>query len=95
VFVFRMEQASTLRTLRPDSPLAVGEGRVPVVYHLDVSNPNALFMQQRFQIANRDLIYISDAPTIELQKAVDIFNGVVSPITSTTSTAASTAFYIK
>jgi polysaccharide export outer membrane protein len=95
IFIFRYENPAVLRSLRPDSPLAQGEARAPVVYHINMQDPNSLFMQQRFQIANRDLIYISDAPTIELQKAVDIFNGVVSPITSTTSTAASTAFYIK
>ena len=75
VFVFRMEQPAVVRALRPDSPLAHGDGRVPVVYHLDLSNPNSLFMQQRFQIANRDLIYVSNAPSVEFEKAVEIFNG--------------------
>ena len=95
VFVFRYESPALLRALRPDSPLAHVEGRVPVVYRLNLQDPNSLFMQQRFQIANRDLIYISDAPTVEFQKAVDIFNGALSPITTTTSTAATAAYYIK
>jgi polysaccharide export outer membrane protein len=95
VFVFRYESPALLRAIRPDSPLAHGEGRVPVVYRLNRQDPNSLFMEQRFQIVSRDLIYISDAPTVEIQKAVDIFNGIVAPITSTTATAASAAVTIK
>jgi polysaccharide biosynthesis/export protein len=94
VFVFRMEQPAILRALRPESPLAHSDSRVPVVYHLDVSNPNALFMQQRFQIANHDLIFVSNAPAVEFQKAVEIFNGVVSPVYSSAA-AASAATTIK
>jgi hypothetical protein len=51
-------------------------------------------MQQRFQIANHDLIYISNAPAVEFQKAVEIFNGVVSPVYSGAA-AASAATTIK
>ncbi|MDE3177582.1 MAG: polysaccharide export protein [Pseudomonadota bacterium] len=95
VFVFRYEQPSVLRALRPDSPLAHADGKVPVVYHVDLKDPNGLFMEQRFQIANRDLIFISNAPSIELEKAVAIFNGILTPVTSTAATAASTAVTLK
>jgi polysaccharide biosynthesis/export protein len=81
VFVFRYEAPSVVRKLRPESPLAHANGKIPVVYHLDLANPNSLFMEQRFQIANRDLIYISNAPLIEAQKVIDIFTGVLTPAT--------------
>ena len=87
-----MEKPAVCARLRPDSPLASRDGRVPVVYHLNLSNPNSLFMQQRFQIANHDLIFISNAPSVEFQKAVEIFNGLASPVyTSTSAAAAATA----
>jgi polysaccharide biosynthesis/export protein len=95
LFVFRYEQPSLVHALRPDSPLGRGEGRVPVVYHLDLKDPNSLFMEQRFQIANRDLIFISNAPSVEFEKAIAIFNGLLSPVSSTASTAASAAITIK
>ena len=94
IFIFRLEQPSILHELRPDSPLVADNGKVPVVYHLDVSNPNSLFLEQRFQVANRDLIYVSNAPSVELQKAIDIFNGLVAPL-STTASVASAASVIK
>ena len=95
VFVFRYEQPSVLRALRPESPFAHAEGKVPVVYRVNLQDPNSLFMQQRFQIANRDLIYVSNAPTVQVNKAVEIFNGVLTPLSTTTSTAASAAVTIK
>jgi polysaccharide export outer membrane protein len=95
VFVFRLENPAVVRALRPDSPLARADGRVPIVYHLDLANPNSLFMQQRFQIASRDLIYVSNAPSVELEKAIAIFNGVLSPVSATASTASTAAYTIK
>ena len=94
LFVFRYEQPAVVHALRPDSPLGSGGGRVPVVYHVDLKDPNSLFMEQRFQIANRDLIYISNAPW-SIRKAIAIFNGLLSPVSSTASTAASAAITIK
>jgi polysaccharide export outer membrane protein len=87
VFVFRLESPETLRALRPDSPVPPRDGRVPVVYHFDQSNPNSLFLEQRFQIANRDLIFVSNAPSVEFEKGVAIFNGLLSPVYSGASTA--------
>ena len=98
VFVFRLENPSNIRTLKPDSPFAHAEGKVPVVYRLDLQNPNSLFLQQRFQIANRDLIYVSNAPSVELDKAIAIFNGALSPVASaagTASAAATASIYLK
>ena len=91
VFIFRYENPALLRSMRPDSPLAQGQARAPVVYRLNLQDPNSLFLQQRFQIANRDVVFVSNAPTIEIQKALEIFNGFIAPVASTTSTAASAA----
>lgn len=94
VFIFRLEQPSLFREMRPDSTVAAREGRIPVVYHLDLTNPNSLFMEQRFQIAPHDLLYVSNAPSVEFQKAADIFNGLVAPL-SQSAYAASAATTIK
>lgn len=94
VFIFRLETPSVLHEMRPDSTVAARAGRIPVVYHLDLTNPNSLFMEQRFQIAPHDLLYVSNAPSVEIQKAADIFNGLVAPL-SQSAYAASTATAIK
>ncbi len=94
VFVFRLERPSVLHEMRPDSTVAARDGRIPVVYRLDLSNPNSLFLEQRFQIAPHDLLYVSNAPTVEFQKAADIFNGLIAPL-SQSAYAASAATTIK
>lgn len=94
IFVFRWEQPSVLRQLKPDSPLARGRALVPVVYRLDMLNPNSLFLEQKFRVANRDLIYVSNAPLVEVQKVINIFTGVLAPASQTASIGVS-ATYLK
>jgi polysaccharide export outer membrane protein len=94
VFVFRFENPEVARALRPETRVAQRNGRIPVVYHLDLSNPNSLFMEQRFQVANHDLIFVSNAPSVEMQKAIEMFSGVVAPVSQGTY-AASVASTIK
>ena len=79
VFIFRFEPESVLRAIRPDSPL-LGRGRLTqVVYRLNLSDPNSLFLEQGFHIANRDVIYVSNSPSTEVQKALGIVAGTVLP----------------
>ena len=92
VFVFRYESPSVVKALKPDSQLANAGRDVPVVYRLDLRNPNSLFIEQKFRMANRDLVYVSNAPLVEVQKALGIFNGILAPASQSASvvTAAST-----
>ncbi|MHB8885459.1 MAG: polysaccharide biosynthesis/export family protein [Methylovirgula sp.] len=82
VFVFRYEPASIARALSPNNPLIEPGHLTPVVYRLNLQNANNLFLAQRFMIQNRDLIYVSNAPLTELQKALGIFNSVMAPVTT-------------
>ncbi len=80
IFVFRYEPESVARKLRPDSPL-VQRGRLtPVVYRLNLADPNSLFLEQSFRIANRDLIYVSNSPSTEVQKVFAIIGGGISTL---------------
>ncbi len=72
VFIFRYELGSVARQLDPNNPLVEGGPLTPVVYRLNLSDPNSLFMEQSFRIANRDVIYVSNSPSTELQKVFGI-----------------------
>ncbi len=74
-FIFRFEPASVVRRLSPGSKL-LGTPLVPVVYRIDMRDPNSLFVSQAFRMRNRDLIYVSNAPFTEVQKVLTAFNGV-------------------
>ena len=82
VFIFRFEPEHIARSLRPDSPL-IAKGRLtPVVYRLNLRDPNGLFLAQGFRIFNRDVVYVSNAPLTEVGKVLQIFNMIVAPVSS-------------
>lgn len=89
VFIFRFEPERIARALRPDSPL-ISPGRLtPIVYRLNLRDANGLFLAQSFRIANRDLLYVSNAPLTDVQKVVDIFSTFAYPAISAVAVCAS------
>lgn len=78
VFVFRFEDPSGLSWLTPAATTA--EGRLPVVYQLDLGEPAAFFAAQRFRIENGDVLYVSNAPVAELQKFLRIVSSITAPV---------------
>ena len=83
-FVFRYEPAAVVRRLKPASPL-LGTPLVPVVYRINMRDPNSLFLTQAFRMRNRDLVYVSNAPFTEVQKVLSVFSTAVSPVASAAS----------
>ena len=82
VFIFRYELESVARQFDANNPL-VQRGRLtPVVYRLDLADPNSLFLEQTFHIANRDLIYVSNSPSTELRKAFEVVSGAFAPVSA-------------
>src|SRR3984893_10995342 len=79
VFVFRYEPEAIARALRPDSPLVQHGHSTPIVYRLDLHEANSLFVAQSFQVLNRDLLYVSNAPITDLQKVMAIVGLVSQP----------------
>jgi polysaccharide biosynthesis/export protein len=78
VFVFRYEVSDVVRALRPDMPLAASVRAVPVIYRLDLSDPNGFFMAQQFPVVNRDVIYVSNAPFTDVQKVMTVASNVAN-----------------
>ena len=82
VFVFRFESADALDW--PNQPVqATPDGRVPVVYRVNLANANSYFVMQSFQIQDRDVLYVSNAPTVELQKFLNLVFSVTYPVLNT------------
>lgn len=81
VFIFRFEPADALDW--PRQPVATTpEGMVPVVYRIDLRNPNSFFVMQNFAVQNKDVLYVSNAPGAELQKFLNIVVSVLYPTLS-------------
>ncbi|HZW14128.1 MAG TPA: polysaccharide biosynthesis/export family protein [Noviherbaspirillum sp.] len=81
VFIFRFESAAAL-DLQGQSAATTPEGKVPVIYRVDLKDPATFFVAQSFPIQNKDVLYVSNAPAAELQKFLNIVGSVVYPIIS-------------
>jgi polysaccharide export outer membrane protein len=93
VFIFRYENPSIAGELKLEAPVRSRGDEVPIVYRLDLRNPNSLFIEQKFRMANRDLVYVSNAPLVDVGKVIGIFNTVLSPAAAASSVAADAALY--
>lgn len=79
VFVFRFEPAGTLDWPRQPA-VATPDGRVAVIYRVDLLDPRSYFVMQSFPIQNKDVLYVSNAPASELQKFLNIIFSVTFPL---------------
>ncbi len=82
VFIFRYEEPRALTW--PRQPVGVtAEGKVPVIYTINLRDPNSFFVMQTFAVQNRDLLYVSNAPLAEIQKFANVVFSIAFPIVNT------------
>lgn len=85
VFIFRFENPAALGVAVDANTLTTPEGKIPVVYRVDLKDPGTFFVAQGFPMRNKDVMYVSNAPAAELQKFLGIIGSVVFPISSVRS----------
>jgi len=78
VFIFRLEDVKALDWATP--PKTTPDGKVPVVYQLNLKDPASFFVVQSFPVDNKDVLYVSNAPAADLQKFLNIVVSVMYPI---------------
>jgi polysaccharide export outer membrane protein len=79
VFIFRFEPQAALDWPRQPAK-ATPDGKVPVVFRIDLSNPSSFFTIQSFPIENRDVLYVSNSPVTEMQKFLNLLFTVAYPV---------------
>lgn len=79
VFLYRFERTEVLRRIKPDSHLLAYGRSVPVIYRVNLRDPNGLFVAQGLRMQRGDILYVSNAPLTEVQKAFSIFQSLTSP----------------
>ncbi|MBK5933199.1 polysaccharide export outer membrane protein [Rhodovulum imhoffii] len=79
VFILRDETSSIARKVlqRDDIP---NDQRM--IYVMDLTEPNGLFMARDFQIRDGDTVYVSEAPFVQLQKTLAAITGTASSVNS-------------
>jgi polysaccharide export outer membrane protein len=80
VFLFRYEPASTVRAL--GQPIASGsiDGVSPIVYRFNLRDGKTYLLAQQFQVEDKDVIFVADAPAAQSYKFATVLNQITGPI---------------
>lgn len=84
VFLFRFEPDHIAKAIDERAVTAAEGSMVPVVYQLNLKNPNSFFLMKMFELRDEDIIYVADHPAAELSK----FLQILSPAVNTAVTVA-------
>lgn len=90
VFLFRFERPANAQTLGivpagsvPAVSTAVIPGTVaqgvPVIYQVNMRSPQTFFAMQQFPMQDKDLIYIANAPTVQIYKFLQLIYTFTTP----------------
>lgn len=79
VFIFRLEDSAAMDPAVVATAHRTPDGRIPVIYRIDLSDPASFFVAQGFPIRDKDVLYVSNAPLTDFQR----FVGIVSSLAFT------------
>ncbi len=84
VFVFRNEPAEIANAVLGRTDL---RGDQRMVYVLDLTKPNGVFEARDFLIRDGDTLYVTEAPYVQLTKALAAINGTATAVNNTAGLA--------
>lgn len=79
VFVIRFEDAQRYDQLGVGRPSPGPSAQIPVIYRVNMRDPNSFFLARRFYMRNKDVLFVSNAPLAELQKVFGVINTLIVP----------------
>jgi polysaccharide export outer membrane protein len=80
VFLFRYENPAVAAALGRKPSEVAPDGRVPLVYRLDLRDAKAYFAAERFPIEDKDILYVANADMTELEKFLGLINSLTAPV---------------
>ncbi|GHG90430.1 sugar ABC transporter substrate-binding protein [Pseudodonghicola xiamenensis] len=84
VFVFRNEPAAIANQVLGRTDL---QGAQRMVYVLNLTEPNGIFMARDFVIRDSDTLYVTEAPYAQWTKTISLIAGSITPVASVQSLA--------
>ena len=82
VFLLRYEPSETARQISGGVLGKPENGRTPIIYHVNARSADGMFVAQNFRIFAGDVLYVSNAPTSDVEKAFQIFGQLISPVSA-------------
>lgn len=81
VFIFRNERPEVIALVDPLNPdLKAGKQAIPIVYRINLREASGLFIAKSFRVYDKDLVYVSAAPSLELQKFLGLIGTLTQPV---------------
>jgi polysaccharide biosynthesis/export protein len=80
VFIFRLEDPAAVDPSIAATAPRTPDGRIPVIYSVDLKNPASFFVAQGFPVRDKDVMYVSRAPLSDLQRFVAIIASMTIPV---------------
>ena len=79
LFIFRFEDPKSLsQKYKPE--VLTSDGKAAIIYQVKMDDPATFFVAQNFPIKNKDVIYVANSPSAELQKFLNIIVSIVYPL---------------
>lgn len=79
-FIFRFEDPAVLGIGNSSQQMMNSEGKIGVIYRINLRDPQSFFAAQSFQMKDKDILYVSLAPIADVQKFVNIISSSLFPI---------------
>ena len=94
VFLYRGETRQVAKQLGIDTARFVDGPIIPVIYEIDFRDPAGYFLATRFQMRNKDVIYMANAAAVESAKVFDYLRLIVGTVNDPI-VAATNAYVLK
>jgi polysaccharide export outer membrane protein len=81
VFLYRLEHRQMLERLKIDlQGFPPEQVMIPVVYRANFRDPSSFFFAQGFMMRHKDVIYVSNADSVEVVKFLDYLRAITSTV---------------
>ena len=81
VFLFRFENPNALSEAQR-AGATTSDGKIPVIYRLNLRDPASFLVAQDFPMQNRDVLFVANADSAQLQKFLNILTSSIYSVYS-------------
>ncbi len=87
VLIYRMESRGALESMGVDlTKITKWEREIPTVYRANFRKPDSFFLSSKFPMRDRDVVYVSNADSVEVTKILSFINVVSATIDGNNTT---------
>jgi polysaccharide export outer membrane protein len=82
IFLLRFEPAKLAAEIAPGRALPSAGNLIPIIYRLNLRQANSFFLARAFAVKDKDILYVSNAPSDPVRKFLGLVGTVTSPVIS-------------